>query len=180
MADVMSAFAVCVSAAHNTESMTRTLKGEIADDLTVSDSLTIRGHLSGDSRIVEGGNLLVQGTITGRVSVEAGGSLQVQGTCGFPVTNCGLLILGGTFDEDWLRDVADGTGTVVIWPGSLMTRRVGLPFLVNADGTHSVVDGSSKVNTTINADPAQGFLVYRDGVFTPIPAEHVRGASGTA
>ncbi len=107
--------------------------------------------------------------LTGQVEVEAEGSLHVQGTGGFRLTNHGLVILGGTFDEDWLGQVSAGDGTVVVWPGTLITRDVGLPFLVNADGTKSVVDGSSKVNTTINADPAQGFLVYRDGTFTPAP-----------
>lgn len=150
--------------------MTRTLQGEITDDLTVNDSLTIQGHLSGDTRVVGGGHLLVQGTVTGQVEVEAEGSLHVQGTGGFPLTNHGLVILGGTFDEGWLGHVSAGDGTVVVWPGTLITRSVGLPFLVNADGTKSVVDGSSKVNTTLNADPAQGFLVYRDGTFTPAPA----------
>ncbi len=164
----------------DTEAMTRILQGEIADDLTVSDSLTIQGHLSGNSRVVGGGHLLVQGTVTGRVEVEAEGSLHIQGTGGFPVTNSGLVILGGTFDEDWLQDVAAGEGTVVVWPGSLITRRVGPPFLVNADGTHAVVDGSSKVSTNIDADPSRGFLVYRDGVFTPVPAEHVGGSSATS
>lgn len=169
-----------VSGPRDTETMMRILRGEIADDLTVSDSLTIQGHLSGDSRVVGGGHLLVQGTVTGRVEVEAEGSLHVQGTGGFPVTNRGLVMLGGTFDEDWLQDVAGGEGTVVVWPGSLITRRVGLPFLVNADGTHSVVDGSSKASTNINADPARGFLVYRDGIFTPVPAAHVGGSSATS
>lgn len=150
--------------------MTRTLHGEIADDMTVSDSLTIQGQLSGDARVLGGGHLLVQGTVTGRVEVEAEGSLHVQGTGGFPLTNHGLVMLGGTFDEDWLEHVAGGDGTVVVWPGSLITRSVGLPFLVNADGTESVVDGSSKVSTNINADPVRGFLVYRDGTFTPVPA----------
>lgn len=150
--------------------MTRTLQGQIADDLTVTDALTIQGHLSGDARIAEGGDLQVQGTITGRVSVESGGSLQILGTGGPEITNLGLLILGGTFDEGWLEDVAGDEGTIVVWPGTLMTRHVGSPYLVNADGTRSVVDGSAEVNASINADPAQGFLVYRDGAFTPIPA----------
>lgn len=149
--------------------MMRSLQGEFADDLTVRDSLTIQGHLSGDARIVGGGHLLVQGAVTGRVEVEAEGSLHVQGAGGFPVTNCGLVILGGTFDEDWLNDLAGGDGTVVVWPGSLIAKRVGLPYLVNADGTRTVVDASSKVKTNINADPAGGFLVYRDGAFTPVP-----------
>ncbi len=43
--------------------MTRTLQGEITDDLTVNDSMTIQGHLSGDTRVVGGGHLLVQGTV---------------------------------------------------------------------------------------------------------------------
>jgi hypothetical protein len=160
--------------------MMRTLQGEIADDLTVSDSLTIQGHLSGDSLVLGGGHLLVQGTVTGRVEVEAEGSLHVQGTGGFRVTNRGLVMLGGTFDEDWLQDVASDEGTVVVWPGSLITTRVGRPYLVNADGSLDFVDGSSEVSTTVTADPARGFLVYRDGMFTPVPAADVSGPSRTS
>lgn len=150
--------------------MMRTLQGEIADDLTVSDGLTIQGQLSGDALVLAGGHLLVQGAVTGQVEVQAHGSLHIQGTGGSRVTNHGLVILGGTFDQDWLDDVAGGDGTVVVWPGTLITQGAGLPFLVNADGTQSVVDGSSKVSTNINADPARGFLVYRDRTFMPVPA----------
>jgi hypothetical protein len=155
--------------------MTQTLLGEIEDDLTVSDSLTIRGHLSGDARVVAGGHLLIQGTVTGQVVVEAEGSLHVQGAGEFSLTNSGLVILGGTFNEDWLRGIAEGPGTVVVWPGTLVTRTTGLPFSVLADGSSTEVDGSSRVSTNINADPSRGFLVYRDGTFVPIPSESVGG-----
>lgn len=141
----------------------------MTDDLTVSDALTIQGHLSGATRIAEGGDIQVQGDVTGRVVVEAGGSLQILGAGTSEITNRGLLILGGTFDEGWLEDVAGGEGTVVVWPGTLVTRHVGLPYIVNTDGACSVVDGSAEVNVSINADPAQGFLVFQDGAFTPIP-----------
>lgn len=155
--------------------MARVLQGEVSDGLTVSDDLTIQGNLSGDTLVVGGGHLLVQGAVTGRVEVQRDGSLHVQGTGGFPLANHGLVILGGTFDQDWLDDAAAGDGTIVVWPGSLITRRVGPPFLVNADGTHSVVDDSSGINTTINADPAAGFLLYRDNTFTAVPAPTIRG-----
>ena len=151
----------------DTEAM-RTLTGEVADDLTVDDSLTIQGLLSGDSQVIGGGHLVVQGTVIGRVEVEAEGSLHIQGTGGFPLVNRGLVMLAGTFDEDWLNEVAGGDGTVVVWSGSLITRHVGLPFLVNGDGTQSLVDGSSTPSISINADPEGGLLVYRDEKFTPV------------
>ena len=86
-------------------------------------------------------------------------------------------MLGGTFDEEWLKDAAGGDGTVVIWPGSLITRRHSLPFLVNADGSHTEVDGTSEASMNIDANPSNGFLVYRDGGFTLVAAGHVGGAA---
>ena len=57
--------------------------------VSVADNSEFHGMVSGDVRVLRGGNLELHGTVTGNLTVEVGGAAEIHGTVGGTVFNHG-------------------------------------------------------------------------------------------
>lgn len=63
--------------------------GTVEGDLTVSDTLELRGLVEGDAIVMSGGRLTLRGMVCGQLVLHQGSYVEVHGTVGRDVTNRG-------------------------------------------------------------------------------------------